>query len=88
MIEWIKYDPNSRAIESHVNHLVTNGHRVLIAQHQSRIGTDKYEWVCNTSFLTWVTHWAKINLPQAIKATESPSNIVAEAVTGLKETTP
>ena len=88
MIEWIEYDKNNRAIESHVNHLVTNGQVVLIAQHQSTIGTNHYHWKCNMSIIPWVTHWAKINLPQANKATEQPSNVVAEAVTGLKETTP
>lgn len=63
MIEWKKYDPNSREIESHINHLVTNGQVVLIAQH-AKLGPEMgYGWMCNTSVLTWVTHWAKINLP-------------------------
>lgn len=64
MIEWKKYDPYDRGVESHINHLVTNGHRVLIAQHASKVGTNKYEWKCGTSILTWVTHYAEINLPQ------------------------
>lgn len=67
MIEWIPYDKNSREIESHINHLVTNGHRVLIAQHASKVGTNEYEWKCGTSILTWVTHWARINLPLGVK---------------------
>ncbi|WP_138187858.1 hypothetical protein [Paenibacillus alvei] len=63
MIDWIKYDPNSREIESHVNHIVTNGQVVLIAQHM-HLGPDiGYGWKCNESVLGWVTHWAKINLP-------------------------
>lgn len=63
MIEWIKYDSYSREIESHVNHLVTNGQVVLIAQHMKLNPGVGYGWMCNTSVLTWVTHWAKINLP-------------------------
>lgn len=64
MIEWIKYDPTSREIVSHVDHLVTNGHRILVAQHASVPGTGKYSWMINNSLIGWVTHWAKINLPK------------------------
>lgn len=88
MIEWIEYDPKSRTIESHVNHLVTNGHVVLIAQHQSTIGTNLYHWKCNMSIIPWVTHWAKINLPKAIESNEQPSVADTEAVEPFKETTP
>ena len=63
MIEWKEYDPTSREIESHVNHLVTNGHRTLIAQHASVTGTNKYSWMTNGALIGWVTHYAKINLP-------------------------
>ncbi|TCZ76161.1 hypothetical protein E0485_15090 [Paenibacillus albiflavus] len=63
MIEWIKYDRHSREIESHVNHLVTNGQVVLIAQHMHLGPNLCYGWKCNESLLGWVTHWAKINLP-------------------------
>ncbi|PWW01191.1 hypothetical protein DFQ01_11081 [Paenibacillus cellulosilyticus] len=63
MLEWIKYDPMSRAIESHRNHLVTDGHRVLIAQHAKVIGTGEYSWMINDALIGWVTHWATINLP-------------------------
>lgn len=63
MIGWTKYDSSSREIESHVNHLVTNGHRVLIAQHASVPGTGNYSWMINNALIDWVTHYAKINLP-------------------------
>ena len=63
MIEWIKYDPASRAIESHPDHLITNGHRILVAQHAAIPGTGKYGWKINETLIGWVTHWAKINYP-------------------------
>ncbi|ANY67292.1 hypothetical protein BBD42_13020 [Paenibacillus sp. BIHB 4019] len=63
MIEWKKYDPTSREIESHINHLVTDGHRVLIAQLASVVGAVKYSWMINNSWINWVTHYAQINLP-------------------------
>jgi len=65
MIEWIKYDPYSREIESHVNHLITNGRAVGVAQHAKLIGGDGYGWFDGTLRLAQpVTHWAKINLPE------------------------
>lgn len=63
MIEWTEYDPASREIESHRDHLVTNGHRILIAQHASVPGTGRYSWMINNTLIGWVTHFAKINLP-------------------------
>lgn len=63
MIEWIKYEPTSREIESHRNHLVTDGHRVLIAQHAKVIGAGEYSWMINNALIGWITHWAKVNLP-------------------------
>lgn len=63
VIPWIVYDKNSREIESHVNHLVTNGHRVLIAQHAAVPGEGTYSWMINDSLIDWVTHYARINLP-------------------------
>jgi len=62
-IPWKKYDPTNRSIESHVDHIVTNGHRVLIAQHASVPGTRRYSWMINNALIDWVTHYAPINLP-------------------------
>lgn len=62
-IEWIKYDPTSREIESHVNHLVTNGNRVAIAVRASVPGAGRYSWMIDDTLIDWVTHYAKINLP-------------------------
>jgi len=65
MIDWIEYDRHSRDIESHVEHLVTDGNRVLIAQHAKRIDANGYGWFINGGYsLRQVTHWAKINLPR------------------------
>lgn len=64
MIEWRKYERNDRSIPSHVDHIVTNGHRTLIAQHASVPGAGKYSWMINESLISWVTHWAPINLPE------------------------
>lgn len=63
MIEWIEYDKNSREIESHVDHLVTNGIIVVAAQHVHLGSGYGYGWKCHSIVLEWVTHWAKINLP-------------------------
>lgn len=63
MIKWEIYDSASREIESHKDHLITNGHRVLIAQHASVTGTGKYSWMINNTLIDWVTHYAKINFP-------------------------
>lgn len=62
-IPWKDYDPTDRSIVSHVDHLVTNGHRTLIAQHASIPGTSKYSWMINNVLIAWVTHYAEINLP-------------------------
>jgi len=44
MIEWIKYDPYSREIESHITCLVTNGREVRIAQHAKLFDGERYGW--------------------------------------------
>lgn len=65
MIEWIKYDRNSREIESHVNHLITDGRNVWIAEHAKYVNGDGYGWHEDREPLNLpVTHWAKINLPK------------------------
>ena len=61
-IRWIKYDPTDRAIESHVNHLVTNGYKVLVAQHAVFGG--KYSWHINNSLIGGMKYYAVINLPK------------------------
>lgn len=64
MIEWIEYDHSSRDIESHKNHLITDGLNVWTAQHAKYINRDGYGWHENRKPLNLpVTHWAKINLP-------------------------
>lgn len=66
MIEWIKYDPYSREIESHVTHLVTNGTEVTLAQRAKVLGGEGYEWHLNGGYrFKGVTHWAKINMPES-----------------------
>lgn len=63
-IQWIEYDPSNYSdIQSHTDMLVTNGHRVLIAWH-ANIGNGVYGWVINQSIIGWVTHYARINLPE------------------------
>jgi len=70
MIEWIKYDKYSRNIESHVEHLVTDGNRVLIAIHAKMLDADGYGWFISGGYsFKQVTHWAKINLPGKRKCT-------------------
>lgn len=64
MIPWVKYDPTDRNIESHVDHIVTNGHKTLIAQHASVPGTGRYSWMINNTLIDWVTHFAEITLPE------------------------
>lgn len=63
MINWIPYDRNSRAIESHVPHLVTDGKRIGIAFHAKLINTLGYGWHIDGGRLSDVTHFALINLP-------------------------
>lgn len=64
MIPWRKYDPTDRGIESHVDHLVTNGRKTLVAQHASIPGKGKYCWRINNTLIPWVTHWSPINKPE------------------------
>ncbi|MGC6586556.1 hypothetical protein ACPV3A_16510 [Paenibacillus sp. Dod16] len=65
MINWIEYDPHSRDIESHVPHLVSNGERFMVAEHQKSLDGDGYEWRhANAGYkVSGVTHWSPINLP-------------------------
>ena len=66
MIEWIEYDMNSRKIESHVDHLITDGRNVWVAQHAKYKHREGYGWHDGREPLSLpVTHWAKINLPNA-----------------------
>ncbi|MFM9329017.1 hypothetical protein [Paenibacillus mesotrionivorans] len=63
-IEWIKYDRNSSSIESHVNHLVTDGQSVRVAQHAKNLKSQGYGWHEGRKPLKYsVTYWAKINFP-------------------------
>ncbi|GIO63560.1 hypothetical protein J43TS9_51340 [Paenibacillus cineris] len=70
MINWKKYDPYSRSIESHVPHLVTNGKQFMVAVHQRIIGGSGYEWVhANTGYrINNVTYWSPVKLPAGDKA--------------------
>jgi hypothetical protein len=69
MIEWIKYDRNSREIESHKNHLITDGLNIWVAQHAKYVSRDGYGWHEGKERLSLpVTHWAKINLPPEVTA--------------------
>jgi hypothetical protein len=43
-IEWIKYDRNSRSIESHVNHVISDGRSVRVAQHAKNLKSEGYGW--------------------------------------------
>lgn len=64
MIEWIEYDPNSRDIESHVTHLITDGQTVQTAQHAKYLNKEGYGWhIGMYPFHFSATHWARINLP-------------------------
>jgi hypothetical protein len=65
LIEWVKYDRYSRNIESHKDHLVTDGLKVWIAQHAKLIKADGYGWhdQNNEPLNIAVTHWAKKVLP-------------------------
>ncbi|CAJ1315943.1 hypothetical protein [Paenibacillus nuruki] len=60
-IPWIKYDSTDRSIESHVNHIVSDGNTTLIAQHA--VFNGKYYWHINESLISWVKYYAVINLP-------------------------
>lgn len=65
MIEWTKYDSTSREIESHVNHLITDGLNIWVAQHAKCLYRDGYGWHEGRELLHLpITHWAKINLPK------------------------
>ncbi len=70
MIEWRKYDPTDRSIESHVPHLVTNGTEIIRAFHANNLGHGYAWYKCqrDTGYdqlidMPVVTHWAPINLP-------------------------
>ncbi|OME55139.1 hypothetical protein BSK61_13815 [Paenibacillus odorifer] len=66
MMEWVKYDRHDRSIVSHTDTLVTDSRRVvLVARHAAKAHPDGgYGWHINDTPLTWVTHWAKIVLPE------------------------
>lgn len=61
-IRWIKYDHSDRSIESHVNHIVSDGNTTLIAQHA--VFNGKYSWHINESHIDWVKYYSVINLPE------------------------
>lgn len=65
MIPWRKYDPTDRSIESHVQHLITDGRTTWTAYHVKRIGSSDYRWYDDDNELMYVpvTHWSPINLP-------------------------
>lgn len=64
MINWIKYDQYSRSIESHVDHLITDGKGRWIAQHVKINGHGHYGWVDENNYvIRGITHWSPINLP-------------------------
>lgn len=61
MTEWIKYDPLSRAIESHVKHLVVNGNGPVIAVHAKLLDGPGYGWFGIGGYrINGVTHYAII----------------------------
>jgi hypothetical protein len=66
MIQWQKYDPFSRDIESHVNHLITDGRNIWVAYHEKRIYAPGYTWFDDERepMGVPVTHFAFINLPR------------------------
>lgn len=62
MTEWIKYDPYSRAIESHVTHLVINEDGPHVAQHAKSLDSAGYKWYGIGGYsITDVTHYAIIS---------------------------
>jgi hypothetical protein len=64
MINWIIYDRNSREIESHRDHLATDGLNVWILQHAKNINSSGYGWhEDGISIVLPITHWARINYP-------------------------
>lgn len=69
MIDWQKYDPTDRSIESHVPHLVTDGINVRVGFHAST--PNGYKWFrenpkspIDELLRMPVTHFAPINLPR------------------------
>ncbi|WP_438498713.1 hypothetical protein, partial [Paenibacillus sp. IHBB 3054] len=66
VMEWILYDRHDKSIESHIDTLVTDGRRVVLgARHAAQAHPDGgYGWHINDTPLTWVTHWARIQLPK------------------------
>ncbi|MCP3810053.1 hypothetical protein NLX78_22800 [Paenibacillus sp. Lou8.1] len=77
MIQWIKYDPKDRSIESHVDYLVTCGMTLQIAQH-AHLGSGEYGWLIQYNHQINVTHYSEINMPEAIETNEQPSEAAAE----------
>ncbi|MBP1312294.1 hypothetical protein JOD82_005439 [Paenibacillus sp. 1182] len=63
MIQWTKYDPKDRSIESHVNYLVTDGYTPQIAQ-RANLGSGLYGWIDRSNHRVFnVTHYSRINTP-------------------------
>lgn len=66
MINWIKYDNDSRSIESHVTRLITDGREIYTGFHAST--PNGYKWfVGNNVTIAGITHYAEINMPQALE---------------------
>lgn len=65
MINWIKYDRTDRSIVSHVDHLITDGLNIWIAQHAKLINGNGYGWhdEDRDPMNVPVSHWSPINLP-------------------------
>ncbi|QDA30232.1 hypothetical protein [Paenibacillus polymyxa] len=65
LIPWKEYDRKSRAIKSHVNHLITDGLDVWIAFHARLTKGGQYGWFGKDWEIigTPITHYAEINYP-------------------------
>lgn len=79
LIEWIEYDRYSRGIESHKDHVVTDGSKMWIAQHAKLINAEGYGWhdENHKPLNIVVTHWARKVLLDR-RATERPNHTVTK----------
>lgn len=75
MIEWKEYgETREKQPPSHVPHLISNGHFLDIGVHELDTKSRVYRWFTSRGQpVAGVTHYAEINLPQAIVPTEQPS---------------
>lgn len=69
MIDWKEYG-NTRETQppSHVPYLISNGKYVVIGVHQLHTKSRVYQWFTSRGeTISGITHYAEINLPQAIE---------------------